>query len=178
MSSLARRQTAESFLPAAQFPVVILGPTTTPFLLFWITILQFKPFIITMHVFYSKTMNTTRMRALLDSRCSNPHYLSSLGSIQLLLLVLSSDSPYKKKTTSYLTFSNRTGVIDARTEVIIGVGIDHRMQNRYWSAVLILMEAVDEVKRLIVPIGRWAQGAELVSKWVFIEGLRLSGRLC
>lgn len=74
-----------------------------------------------------------------------------------MLLVLSSDSSWKKTknpTASYLTFSSRTGVIDARTEVIIGVGIDHRMQNRCRSAVLILMAAVDEVKRLIVPIGR------------------------
>lgn len=36
-----------------------------------------------------------------------------------------------EKTTSYLTFSSGTGGIDERTEVIIGVGIDHRMQNQY-----------------------------------------------
>ncbi len=35
-----------------------------------------------------------------------------------------------EKTTSYLTFSSGTGVIDEWTEVIIGVGIDHRMQNQ------------------------------------------------
>ena len=84
-----------------------------------------------------------------------------------------------KKTPSYLTLSSGTGVIDERTEVIIGVGIDHRMQNRYWSGVLILMAAVDEVKGLAVPIGRWVQEDDSVSRLVFIEGLRrLSGGLC
>lgn len=36
-----------------------------------------------------------------------------------------------EKTTSYLTFTSGAGGIDERTEVIIGVGIDHRMQNQY-----------------------------------------------
>lgn len=59
----------------------------------------------------------------------SPHYLSLRDPFSYCYwswpVILS------EKTTSYLTFSSGTGIIDERTEVIIEVGIDHRMQNQY-----------------------------------------------
>lgn len=54
----------------------------------------------------------------------------------------------KNKNISYWTLSIEKGLINKWVEVIIEAGIDHRMLNRCWSAVLILMVVVDEVKWL------------------------------
>lgn len=53
-----------------------------------------------------------------------------------------------KKTPSYLTCCIGKGLINKWTEVIIEDGIDHRMRDQWWSAVLILTVVVDEVKWL------------------------------
>lgn len=119
----------------------------------------------------------TAQHKVSDTTCSDliiflfrNHLVIVTGPGQLILV---------KKTTSYLTFSSGTGIIDEWTEVIIEVGIDHRMQNQYWSAVLIHMVVVDEVKWLSVLVRRWGQGNDSLSRWVFIEGLRLlSSGLC
>lgn len=54
----------------------------------------------------------------------------------------------KSNPTCYLTFSIGNGLINKRAEVIVEAGIDNRMLNQWWSAVLILMVLVDEVKWL------------------------------
>lgn len=116
----------------------------------------------------------TRMH-ILDTPCFN--LIISLFGIHLVIFTSPGKWFLMKKTTSYLTFSIGTGGIDERTGVIIEASTDRRVQNQYWSAVLILTVVVDEMKWLAELVGEMQAGG--CSSRVFIEMLiLLSSRLC
>lgn len=80
---------------------------------------------------------------------SNAESFVFLGRFHLVTVSGSSEwFLIKNDPPSYLTCSIGKGLINKRTEVIIEADIDQRMLDQWWSAVLILMVVVDEVKWL------------------------------